>query len=358
MNVVKSILTKTNFSKDDIIRLLKANEDEKQIIFKKAFNIKEKYCKNKVYLRALIEVSNICKKDCFYCGIRKSNPKTVRYEIPIQKIKDLIGFAYANNYSSVVLQSGENAGKGFCKKITEALMYTKQINRQTGITLSCGEQTTDTYQQWFDAGAERYLLRIETSNRELYHKIHPVDTKHCFERRIEALKTIKKIGYQTGTGVMIGLPFQTVEDLAADLLFMQNLDIDMCGMGPYIEHNDTPLYRYHEMLEPVQQRAGQTLLMIALLRIMMKDINIAATTALHTIDKKNITQAIYCGANIIMPNITPLKYRENYFLYKNKHSVNSVDYHLENLKNELNNIDHIIDYQSLGNSIHYLRKLK
>ncbi len=358
MNVVKSILVKNSFSKEELVRLLQANDDEKQQIFGKAFEVKEKYCGNKVWTRALFEISNICKKDCYYCGIRKSNLKTARYSVPLNKIKNLVVSAYGNNYKSLVIQSGEITNRRFVDKITGLLTFASSIQNRTGITLSCGEQSVETYRKWYYAGAERYLLRIETTNKNLYCKIHPDDELHSFENRLNALKIIKQTGYQTGTGVMIGLPFQTDEDLADDLLFMRDFDIDMCGMGPYIEHKETPLYGFKEKLYPPDIRAEKTFLMIALLRIMMKDINIAATTALHSINYRNIVKAIWCGANVIMPNLTPSEYRENYLLYKNKCSLNSEDENLDILKKRLKNINHTINFGSCGNSKHYLLRNK
>jgi biotin synthase len=174
------------------------------------------------------------------------------------------------------------------------------------------------YRKWFDAGAHRYLLRIEATNEELYRKIHPNDSKHIFRRRLDCLKALQDIGYQTGTGVMIGLPFQTAGDLADDLLYMLEFNIDMCGMGPYIEHADTPLYNYRGELLPLSDRFDLTLKMIAVLRIMMKDINIVAATALQAIDPVGREKAIKIGANILMPNITPGRYRDSYKLYENK----------------------------------------
>jgi biotin synthase len=198
----------------------------------------------------------------------------------------------------------------------------KRIHRETGnslhITLSLGEQTEETYRRWFDAGAHRYLLRIEVSNPELYRKLHPNTKNHDYQTRLDALHLLRKTGYQVGTGVMIGLPFQTVDDLADDLLFFRAFDIDMAGMGPYIEHVDTPLFRYTEQLLPLKERFDLALKMVACLRIMMKDINIAATTAMQTIDPQGREKALLVGANVIMPNLTPVKYRQDYLLYENK----------------------------------------
>jgi biotin synthase len=199
------------------------------------------------------------------------------------------------------------------------LLKIKEIsNGELGITLSCGEQSLETYRQWYKNGAHRYLLRIETSNPELYRKIHPDDDFHRFERRIQALKDLRTAGYQLGTGVMIGFPFQTIEDLADDLLFFKQMNVDMVGMGPYIEHEDTPLYEFRDQIKSKQDRFNLALKMIATLRLLMPDINIAAATALQAIDPAGREKALTIGANIIMPNLTPCSYRKEYQLYEDK----------------------------------------
>lgn len=356
MKIIESILAKKNFDKEDLIRLFQANEYEQTLIFKKASEIKQQHVSNQVFIRGLIEISNVCQKDCFYCGIRKSNQKTKRYALSEKEIKNLIQWAYQNNYRSLVIQSGELNNPAFTEKISRILSFAKTIHNKTGITLSCGEQKEKIYQKWMRAGAERYLLRIETSNRELYNKIHPNDALHDFDQRLKALGTLKKTGYQTGTGIMIGLPFQTLENLAEDLLFMQETDIDMCGMGPYIEHPATPLFRFNKFLPPLKKRAELTLLAIALLRIMMKNINIAATTALNTIASPYLFKGIKAGANVIMPNLTPEKHQNDYLLYQNKNSINRRDRQLLHLSKELKAIDHEIAYKSLGTSMHFSQK--
>lgn len=317
--MIKEILKKNIFSKDEIIYLLQAEGNELKFLFEHSASIKEQYCGNKVYLRGLIELTNICAKDCLYCGIRKSNKIVQRYNLTDEEVIEAARFAYENQYGSVVIQSGEMQNETFTKRIAKLCKEIKNISdNKLGITLSCGEQSEDVYKQWFDAGAHRYLLRIETSNRELYSKLHPNDSLHQFDQRLECIMHLRNTGYQVGTGVMIGLPFQTTEHLADDLLFMYDLDIDMCGMGPYIEHKETPLYKFRNLLLPLEERFRLTLKMIAILRIMMKDINIAATTALQAIDKIGREKAIRIGANILMPNITPGIYRNNYKLYENK----------------------------------------
>ena len=191
-------------------------------------------------------------------------------------------------------------------------------NNEIGVTLSLGEQTEETYNRWNEAGAHRYLLRIESSNPELYRKIHPQDENHDFETRLNCLKSIKEIRLPGWYWCNDWPSISNLCDLANDLLFMKEFDIDMCGMGPYIEHPDTPLYQFRQQLETKEKRFDLTLKMIAILRLLMKDINIAAATALQAIDPIGREKAIKVGANIIMPNITPGKYRDYYKLYENK----------------------------------------
>ena len=318
-NTVDDILKQGSLSKVDIVALLQTDKVDRNKIFTKAAKIKAEYVGKKVYYRGLIEMSNICSKNCYYCGIRQDNKNTERYNIKDAEILDAVKFAYESKYGSVVLQAGEISSPSFTKRISNLLRQIKEIsNNELGITISLGEQPAEVYQEWFESGAHRYLLRIESSNPDLYYKLHPKNEKHDFETRVGCLKSLQNIGYQTGTGVMVGLPFQTYEDLANDLFFMKDFDIDMCGMGPYIEHNDTPLYEHKDLLMPIEDRFTLTLKMIALLRILMKDINIAAATALQAIDPIGREKAIKVGANIIMPNVTPGMYRDSYKLYENK----------------------------------------
>lgn len=313
------ILNKELFTKKDIIRLIGCEGEEQKQLFDKSRDVMLQNIGNTVYFRGLIEFSNYCIKDCFYCGIRKSNHQISRYTLDFTDVIEAAKFAHTKGYGSIVLQSGERRDSDFIDTITNLIQQIKSVsNNELGITISLGEQTNETYQKWFDAGAHRYLLRIESSNKELYNKIHPNNDAHSYDTRLQCLKTLKSIGFQTGTGVMVGIPFQTMDDLADDLLFMKNFDIDMVGMGPYIEHEQTPLYEQRKNLMSQQKRFETTLNMIATLRIMMKDINIAATTALQAIDKMGREKALRIGANIIMPNITPTANRKNYALYQNK----------------------------------------
>jgi len=355
---VENILQKDFFFREDILFLLKAKPEDTRKIFHLAQETKEKCVGRKVYFRGLIEYSNRCSKNCFYCGIRAGNKRYIRYELSDAEVYDAAKFAFDSEYASIVIQSGERKTKKFVAGIERLL---KEIHRFTGgklhITLSLGEQTEATYRRWFEAGAHRYLLRIEVSNPELYKKLHPGNLHHDYGKRLEALNTLRKVGYQAGTGVMIGLPFQTLEDMADDLIFFQNFDVDMVGMGPYIEHVNTPLYKFREQLLPLQERFSLSLKMIAILRIMMKDINIAATTAMQTIDPQGREKALMVGANVIMPNLTPVKYRNNYLLYENKPCIDEEASECRNcLEARIAMAGDEIGYGEWGDSKHFQKR--
>lgn len=354
-NKVKDILKSKNFDVENLIYLLKSEGDEMNELFRESARIKHQYSGNKVYYRGLIEFSNICDKNCFYCGIRRANKKVERYNLTDREILDAAQYAFDNNYGSIVLQSGELSNVRFTSRITSLLKEIKKLSdNKLGITLSVGEQTEEVYREWYEAGAHRYLLRIEASNPSLYNRLHPDDKLHSYNNRLECLNLLQKIGYQTGTGVMIGLPFQTYEDLAGDLLFMHDFDIDMVGMGPYIEHANTPLIKYKSELLPLETRFELSLKMIAVLRLIMKDINIAASTALQAIDPMGREKAVRIGANVIMPNITPGIYRDSYNLYENKPlSTDANDDCTECLESRLKMIGAEPGYGEWGDAKHY-----
>jgi biotin synthase len=354
------ILTQDEFSKDDLVQLISADEEGRKLIFAKAVEVKEQYVGNKVFYRGLIEFSNLCGKNCYYCGIRAGNTNAHRYEVTKDELLEAAKYAYENKFGSLVIQAGERSDRTFVKTITSILKEIKEFSKgELGITLSLGEQSEETYREWFDAGAHRYLLRIEVSNPELYPRYHPADKKHDFQKRLECLFLLRKLGYQVGTGVMIGLPFQSVSDLADDLIFFRDYDIDMVGMGPYIEHEDTPLFIHKNELIPKIDRFYLSLKMVAILRIMMKDINIAATTAMQAIDPMGREKAIKVGANIIMPNLTPTKYREDYLLYEDKPCT---DEDAEECKRCLEARIHMaggqIGYGEWGDSKHFEKRKK
>ena len=355
-----NLIRQEQFSKEDLVAILDAAGDSRQLLFHEAARVKNEYVGRKVYFRGLIEFSNICSKDCYYCGIRKSNKKVARYNLTDDEILHAAIFAYENRYGSIVIQGGEIISPAFTDRIERLVKKIKQLSgNELGITLSLGEQSYETYERWRIAGAHRYLLRIETSNRELYKKIHPADEHHEFDSRYNCLQHLRDLDYQTGTGVMIGLPFQTLEHLAGDLLFMQEFDVDMVGMGPYIEHHDTPLYSYRSELLPITERFDLSLKMIAVLRILMKDINIAAATALQAIDPLGREKAVKIGANVIMPNVTPGLFRNDYALYENKPCTNEDPDDCRNcLDARIELADGEIGYGEWGDSKHYINRTR
>ncbi len=359
-NTVSQILKKKDFTREDLVILLSADKEDRKLIYAAGETAKAENVGKIVYFRGLIEFSNICGKNCYYCGIRKDNNKLERYNLSDEEIFSAVKFASDNRYASVVLQSGEIASDGFTNRITSLLNEIKLMTKgKIGITISCGEQTPEVYKQWYSAGGHRYLLRVETSNPQLYAKLHPNDNNHIHSTRLDCLRSLKEIGYQTGTGVMVGLPFQTIEEMADDILFMREFDIDMVGLGPYIEHKDTPLFKFKDNLKPPEERFHFALKMIAILRILMKDINIAAATAMQALDPMGREKALKVGANVIMPNITPGKYRNNYKLYDNKPCTDEGPEDCSScLEARIHMVGDEIGYGKWGDSMHYFRRNK
>ncbi len=275
-----------------------------------------------------------------------------RYTLSDEEVLESARLAMDMELGSIAIQSGERFDNAFIDKIEYLVREIKKISSgELGITLSCGEQTLETYKKWFDAGAHRYLLRIESSDQDLYYKIHPKDRLHSYERRLKGILDLKEAGYQAGSGVMIGLPFQTLDILAEDLLFLKRIGVVMVGMGPFIPHNQTPLYEYAEDLIPEKERMDLTLKMIACLRLIMPRINMVAATACQTLDKKGREKAVMAGANIIMPNLTPLQYRENYLIYPDKQNVKDKPSDTRaNLVNEMSSINHIVRFGQWGDA--------
>lgn len=359
--MIKEILEKDKLSKNDLLSLMLINNKEDlELLFKKAYEIKLKYIGNKVYYRGLLECSNICIKNCKYCGIRRDNKFVERFLLTEDEILSSSKWIYENGYASMALQAGERNDKDFIDFFDNIIKKIQIISNNTmGITLSLGEQTYDTYKKWLNSGASRYLLRIETTNKNLFKKIHIDDELHSFNKRLTALKDLKKAGYQVGTGVMIGIPGQTEEDLVNDIIFFKEFDIDMIGMGPYILHKDTPLGKeFKNNILSEKKRLELSLKMIAICRIYLKDINIAATTALQVLDNFGREKGILAGANIIMPNATIKEMRENYKLYDGKPSLNDDAKETKlDLENRLKNIGEKIIYFEKGDSPHFFNKL-
>lgn len=349
-------------NRDDLAYILSSDDIEivKQLK-KSAEKVRLSTVGNKVYYRGLIEISNYCRKNCYYCGIRRENKDVERYLMNLDDVKKAIDLAYNSQMASIVIQSGENLSPVFLNYIRSILIYINNTYpEQIRVTLSLGELPQEVYQELYELGARRYLLRIEVSNPKLYKKYHPDDPIHSYEKRLQCLYWLKDIGYQVGTGVMIGLPGQTIYDLVDDLLFMKEFDVDMVGMGPYIEHHSTPLpYMNYEPFWPVEKRLDLSYKMIALLRLLMPDINIAATTALQTLDPLGREKGIAFGANVVMPNLSDEKYRDKYFLYENKPCVNDQPTHcVFCLAHRIQSVNYQVALGEFGDSVHYQKKRK
>lgn len=285
---------------DDEIRLYAAEMADKQ---------RRKIYGNKVYIRGLIEISNICKNDCLYCGIRASNKNCIRYRLSKEDILSCCDQGYKIGFRTFVMQGGEDmhfSDDVMCDIISEI----KKRYPDCAVTLSLGERSKESYKKLYDAGADRYLLRHETASKEHYERLHP--NSLSFENRMECLENLKAIGFQTGCGFMVGSPFQTSENIARDLKFIEEFSPDMCGIGPFIPHKDTPFKEYES------GNVNLTLFLLSIVRLIKPNVLLPATTALGTAQNDGRERGIMAGANVVMPNLSPVFARKNYELYNNK----------------------------------------
>ena len=310
---VKSIIDKlyesNNASGEELLFLLdNLNEDDKIYLVQKAHETRMKTYGDKVYMRGLIEFTNFCKKDCIYCGIRRSNKDADRYRLTMEDIMECVDIGDRLGYKTYVLQGGED-DYFTDERMVEIIKMIKSKYPNNAITLSLGERSYDSYKKMYEAGADRYLLRHETATKELYEKLHPGAS---FEERRQCLRNLKEIGYQIGAGFMVELPKQTNKDLVNDLLFVKELEPHMCGIWPFIPHKDTPLKN---------EKAGtveKTTTMLALIRLLLPNVLLPSTTALGSIDPTGREKGIKAGGNVVMPNLSPTSVREKYSLYDGK----------------------------------------
>ncbi|MDD2586637.1 MAG: [FeFe] hydrogenase H-cluster radical SAM maturase HydE [Syntrophomonadaceae bacterium] len=337
-------------SKADIFNILASSETAVlDKLIQQSNDCRQAVMGNKVFLRGLIEYSNDCCRNCLYCGIRKNNQSVNRYHLPKEEIIALAMHAHQQGYQSICLQAGETDSDQSIECLADVVKEIKDLSSQNGmqslgITLSVGELSYQQYKKLWEAGAHRYLLRIESSDRELFQRIHP--PTQSFEKRLECLDALRDVGFQVGTGVMIGLPGQSAEHLAMDLDFFQQKDIDMLGMGPYIPHPAAPLSRLKPW--PKKDTFTTTLKMIALARLLMPDINIVASTALQTINPQGLQWGLKAGANIVMPVLTPEDNRQDYNLYLHKKYKS-----IGELNNEIQSSGYQITCWQWGDSRHY-----
>lgn len=345
------------YSDEELIELLNSNGQEQERLWETARNIRNKVIGNKVFIRGIIEFSNICKKNCFYCGIRCDNLKVNRYRLNIDDIMECVDFLYNKNILSVVLQSGEINNNEFKNYLIDIVKKIKSKYPDFIFTISCGEFDFEFYKLLKDAGADRYLLRIETSNKELYSKLHP--STHIYSNREKCLFDLKKLNYQVGTGNMIGLPYQRDIDIINDLKFFIQNDFDMFGLGVYVIHNDTPLATKDNINIWNNNKniyLNKTLNFIAMLRISMPDVNIATATSLDAISPIGRIQALKAGANVIMPSVTPISRKRDYLLYQNKPNIDDTrDNILNEIEDKVNKANMTLAY-NVGNSLHYINR--
>ncbi|RBP66661.1 iron-only hydrogenase maturation protein HydE [Alkalibaculum bacchi] len=297
-------------SKEELSHLLNHYDSEmSQYLFAKARAVSQKYYGNTVFRRGLIEFTNYCKNDCYYCGIRASNRQAVRYRLSKEEILSCCDTGYNLGFRTFVLQGGEDLHYSD-EEICSIILSIKEKFPECAVTLSIGEKSYESYKKYFESGADRYLLRHETSNPDHYNKLHP--TNLTISKRKKCLEDLKNIGYQVGTGFMVGSPYQRTEDIVEDLLFIKEFSPAMIGVGPFIPHHQTPFAK--EMAGTLEL----TLFVIGLLRLMNPNALIPATTALGTIDPNGRELGILSGANVVMPNLSPVTVRKNYELYDNK----------------------------------------
>lgn len=308
--LLRKLYETNSLTKEEITEVLRTLDegDNKKTLFDYAHRTRLAHYGPRVFMRGLVEFSNYCKQDCMYCGIRASNRNADRYRLAPEDILACCREGYELGYRTFVLQSGEDFWYTEARLI-EILGMIRSEFPDAAVTMSIGERSRETYEALYKAGAERFLLRHETASRELYEALHP---SMSYDNRMECLHMLKEIGYQVGAGFMVGLPGQTVEHLAEDLSFLHEFQPDMVGIGPFIPHSETPLKG---------TKGGtveDTLVMVAMTRLLVPKANLPATTAMGSLDPQGREKAIKAGANVVMPNLSPTSVREKYALYENK----------------------------------------
>ena len=309
-SIIEKLSQKHSLSKEEYALLITERDEEAAALLRElALAERKKIYGNDVYIRGLIEFTNNCKNNCLYCGIRRENQKADRYRLTAEEILSCAREGYELGFRTFVLQGGEDP-YWTDERLCALVQQIKAERPDCAVTLSVGERTFESYKRLREAGADRYLLRHETASEEHYKKLHP--SSMSYKNRIECLKNLRSLGYQVGAGFMVGSPFQTASDLAEDLKFIEEFSPQMCGIGPFIPHKDTPF---------ANESAGSvelTCFLLSVIRLIKPNILLPATTALGTLDPKGREKGILSGANVIMPNLTPVADRKKYALYDNK----------------------------------------
>ena len=308
--LTEKLILNGKLTKEEYIELLRTiTAEEKEMLRKEAVRLREQYYDNRIYIRGLIEFTNYCRNNCLYCGIRSGNKNAERYRLSKEEILSCCKEGYNLGFRTFVLQGGEDLYYND-DRMEEIVRAIRKEYPECAITLSIGERSFESYKRLKEAGANRYLLRHETANQAHYESLHPASME--FENRRKCLRQLKELGYQVGAGFMVGSPGQTLETLAEDFVFLQELEPHMVGIGPFIPHHDTPFKE--EMAGSVED----TLLYLSIIRIILPKVLLPATTALGTLDPEGREKGILAGANVIMPNLSPTTQRKKYELYDNK----------------------------------------
>ena len=343
--ILNKLCDESDLTREEIITLLENRDPEIQAeLAKNASAVARKHYGNKVFVRGLIEFTNYCRNDCYYCGIRCGNKNAERYRLSKDEIVECASYGYDLGFRTIVLQGGEDMFYTD-DMMVDIIKSVKKEHTDCAVTLSIGEKSYESYKTFFDAGADRYLLRHETADPGHYAKLHPSNLSS--ENRKQCLYNLKKIGFQTGAGFMAGSPYQTLENIADDLLFLKKLDPEMIGIGPFIPHKDTVF---------ADEKAGGldlTLYLLSIIRLMLPTVLLPATTALGTIDPRGRELGILAGANVVMPNLSPVGVRKKYALYDNKICTGEEAAECMNcLKNRISNIGYEI-VSDRGDNIKY-----
>jgi len=348
-DLIEKLYETNALEKEELVYIIKnLDDDTKAQLFKRSLQTKEKHYGNTVYMRGLIEFTNICKANCSYCGVRSSNKLVDRYRLTEEQLMSCCIEGYRLGYRTFVLQGGEDSY--FTDEIlVDLIKKIKGKFKDIAITLSVGERSKESYKRLHDAGADRYLLRHETADRGLYEAIHP---GMSFENRRACLQNLKEIGFQVGAGFMVGLPNQTAETFAEDLVFLKELNPQMVGIGPYIPHEDTPLGQVAGVKGGTVE---ETLVMLALTRLLLPGVLLPSTTALGTIDSKGREKALKVGANVVMPNLSPTNVREKYEIYKDKICTGDEAAHCRGcIERRINSAGFVVD-MSIGDHVNWRR---
>ncbi len=345
--LIDKLYSSGNLSDKELLKLItEISPSEREYLFECARNKAHEHYSRNVYLRGLIEISSYCKNDCYYCGLRASNKCAKRYRLDKSQILECCKIGYELGLRTFVLQGGEDMH--YTDEILVDIISTIRASYpDCAITLSLGEKVRESYQKYFDAGANRYLLRHEAFDSELYSKLHPSNLS--ISNRLECLKNLKQIGFQTGCGFMVGAPYQTFEHIVKDLRFIKDFAPEMVGIGPFLPHSDTPFG---------EKQAGSVLLtltLLAVVRLLVPTVLLPATTALSTASEDGLVLGVLSGANVVMPNLSPLDVRKKYMLYDGKKSTGTESAQaIDTLKEKLDTIGYKVSF-SRGDNIKFAK---